>query len=318
MRRVLALLVAVGLVVGAVFVRRAIDDDNDKSSKGTGSDSASAEVICATELGDACREATIDGGPLEGRTVTVEDPGVTAARLSTERSAADVAWLVPSVWVDVVAANRKEAQFGALPRTSKPLAAASLVAVAPRDRADVLTTKCEKDNGWATTCIADAAGGLWSAIGGQPTWGRVEVGLGPRTTTGWLLAVTSAVAGRTGRAGFDTTDLDFDDGFTYWFQQFNAARANPDPVATMVSAPGIYGVAYDLRLGSVKLAEQRGFTIAQPEPPQTAQVVLVGGDGIDTAPLSKALQQQGWNPPNTTGATPLPNGGVLQRLIQTK
>ncbi len=314
MKRALALVVAVGLVVGAVFVRRALDDD-DNGSKGTGSDAASAEVICATELGDACRGATIDGGPLEGRSVTVEDPGVTAARLSTERSAAGVAWLVPSVWVDVVAANRREAQFGALPRKSKPLAQASLVAVAPRDRAAALTATCGED--WATKCVADAAGGPWSAIGGDARWGAVKVGLGPRTTTGWLLAVTSAVAGRTGRADFDTTDLDFDDGFTYWFQQFTGARANPDPVATMVSAPGIYGAAYDLRLGSVHLAEQRGFTIAQPDPAQTAQVVMVGGDGIDTAPLSEALQQQGWSAPNTTTAT-LPNGGVLQRLIETK
>lgn len=316
MRRVLALLVAVGLVVGAVFVRRAIDDDNDKSSKGTGSDSASAEVICATELGDACSEATIDGGPLEGRSVTVEDPGVTAARLSTERSAADVAWLVPSVWVEVVKANRDAAGLRPLPQANKPLAQAPLVAVAPADRAEVLTSQCGE--AWKTSCVADAAGGSWSAIGGQPGWGTVKVGLGPRTTTGWLLAATSAVASRTGLPDFATNDLDVDDGFTYWFQQFAGPVGQRDPVGVLLNAFGTYGVAYDLQLGSVQLVDPQVFTIAQPDPAQTAQVVLVGGDGIDTAPLSKALQQQGWNPPNTTGATPLPNGGVLQRLIQTK
>lgn len=316
MKRALALVVAVVLVVGAVFVRRALDDDNDHGSKDTGSDSASAEVICATELGDACREATSDGGPLEGRSVTVEDPGVTTARLSEDRSVTGVTWLVPSVWVEVVKANRGAAGLRPLPQASKPLAQAPLVAVAPADRAKALTAKYGE--AWKTSSVADAAGGPWSELGGDARWGAVKVGLGARTTTGWLLAATSAVAGRTGLPDFATNDLDVDDGFTYWFQQFTGARANPDPVATMVSAPGIYGVAYDLRLGSVRLAQQRGFTIARPEPPQTAQVVLVGGDGIDTAPLSEALQQQGWSAPNTTTATPLPNGGVLQRLIQTK
>jgi len=313
-RRVLALVLAVGMVVGAVYLRRSLRDDN--SGRSDDGDSGSTSLVyCSTELREVCEAATLDGQPLEGRSVEIEDPGTTAARLSAQSSVRDVGWLVPSVWTAVVAANRQAAGLSVLPTESKPLAEARLVAVARPDQARVLTAKCGKE--WATSCVADAAGQQWSSIGGQPAWGPVKIGLGPRTTTGWLLAVTSAVTGRTGRADFATNDLDADDGFQSWFEQLTAVRPQRDPVGVLLTAPGTYGVAYDLRTAeSIGLASQRGVTLTAPQPPQTAQVVLVGGRDIDVAPLSEILQQQGWSAP--AAAAQPPNGGVLQHLIDTK
>ena len=55
MNRILALIVAVGLVVGAVFIRRALDDDDSSAgSDSNGSGSGVPTLVCATEVADAC------------------------------------------------------------------------------------------------------------------------------------------------------------------------------------------------------------------------------------------------------------------------
>ena len=321
MKRAVALVVAIGLVVGAVFVRRALDD----GGTGDGADGrggSSRVVICATEVASACEAERRDGGVFDGWRVDDEEPGTTAARLSEQKATDDSVWVVPQVWVEVVASNRAAAGLSPLPAASKSIARVGLAAVVPRDRAKALTERCGEQ--WSPSCVAEVAGQPWAAIGGSTTWGAIQIGLGSRDRTGWLLSAVSATAGRVGRTDFASNDLDADDGFDSWFEQFTAAPVSGrgNPVVTMLSAPGTYGVAYDLRLASVALAEQRGFAVrdAAPsdQPSVTADLVVVGGDDLDVAPLATALVGQGWKRPGDLRAAELPNGGTLQTLLDTK
>ncbi len=83
MKAVAALAAAVGLIVAAILVRDALDDDGD-SAGGTSAGSATA-VVCATDLGDACARLEDDVN------VRVEAASVTAERLATAADADEAA-----------------------------------------------------------------------------------------------------------------------------------------------------------------------------------------------------------------------------------
>src|SRR5438094_9728006 len=107
-RRALAAIVAVGMVVGALLVRSRLDDNRQR--KGT-----VLRLVCVEELEQACDAIKADpGSKVE---VTIEPAGDTEARL-VKPGLADVdGWLVPAPWAGLVDGLRKRnplpARFGA-------------------------------------------------------------------------------------------------------------------------------------------------------------------------------------------------------------
>ena len=59
----MALIVAIGLVVGAVFIRRAIDDDDAAADPSDPSSQPTGAILCAADLGDVC--AGVEGATIE-------------------------------------------------------------------------------------------------------------------------------------------------------------------------------------------------------------------------------------------------------------
>ena len=87
LKRLAALLGAVALVVGAILLRNALDDNSNSSSAGP-AEPGSYSLVCSTEFADVCT------GLPDTYAVTIEAAGVTLDRLaSVEPAALPDAWL---------------------------------------------------------------------------------------------------------------------------------------------------------------------------------------------------------------------------------
>lgn len=289
-KRVLALAGAVAMVVVAVLVRTAGDDDTEGgSSEGDGS---GATVVCATELAEACRA-------LPGATVLVEDAGTTADALRTGAMRDDVdGWLVPAVWVDVVASAAPDALVG----RGRLVATSPVVLAVDEARADAVADLCPAPG--LLRCVGDAAGAPWADLGGEAGWGAVRVGVAPAGTGTGLVTLAAAAT-----AFFDGTEFarqDFDlpgegpDGrsFRAWLGDLARAGrvAEPAPVRTLVTARGTYTAAIALRADA--LGRPVAVLDAQPEVLAEATLVQVAGGGRlpDPAPARDVLVAAGWEP----------------------
>ena len=307
-RRVVAAVVAVGLVVGAIVVRRSIDDGSTGGSTGGGSPS----LLCTPETEAACRA-------LGGR-ITVEDPGVTADRLAgaTAELGADL-WVAPKVWIDLVAERRRQASLG-----DGPLAAATpVLANTPLDLVIKDTS--------VTTATAACNGVIdWACIAGPGTRAGIRVGVDPTSTTPGLLtrvALTAALLGTTAYATNDFDDPRFTDGVaalngslvvggqggTTALERLLNIPASSDAATAVgaVATPSVAGAAASSTL-----------KVLTPAPRVSAQAIAAGSrtavSSLDVGELRGALTGHGW----TAGAAPgspansgLPNAGVMVGLI---
>src|SRR5678816_3625589 len=82
------------MIVGAVFVRRAIGDDPKASADPSKDPSAHAtgKVLCASDLGDVCTAL---------RDATIEAPSVTVERLAKGDPLGADAWVVAGPWPQI-------------------------------------------------------------------------------------------------------------------------------------------------------------------------------------------------------------------------
>src|SRR5688572_25642181 len=92
-RTVLALLVAVGLVAGAVYLRGQLDRGEDINPL---TPTEPPIVVCASEFADVCADL---GEDVE---VVIEDAEVTADRLVASDSEPIDGWLVAAPWPQIV------------------------------------------------------------------------------------------------------------------------------------------------------------------------------------------------------------------------
>ncbi len=319
MTRLLAVLVAVGLVVGAVVVRGGLD-----GSDGGGTDGA-FRLRCGRDLAEVCERLAREDPDIE---VSVEDEGVTADRLAAPDARPDFdAWLTVGPWADLVADDRRiaGATGRVLGRPGPVLAAARAAILAQADRAAVLRTHCGTAGvNWA--CIGDATGRPWSEIGGSAAWGVVKPGLAaPDGGTG-LVTVAQAVSSRLGTTDWAANDLD-DPTVAGWFDQLvrgarQADAEGTDPARRFLVIPASFGAVGTVEGRSTAAAGRRGAETIYPEPVSTAEVRLVptagrsaasAADRIGTDRLRDALRAEGW-PTGRDGGPGLPSAGALQAL----
>jgi hypothetical protein len=301
--RLLALLAAAVMVVGAIVVRGLVDDDGGGDSEGGSGDTV--ELVCGTDLLAACNLlAEGDGGPEV--VVTAEDEAVTAQRLADGDPVLDdgTAWLAAGPWPAIAEAGGAE-----LPSLSgsETLARSPAVIVARDDRMSALEAACGTVT-WA--CIGDGAGADWADLGGEATWGRVEVGL-PSTARGdGSAAVNQAVASRVGRSDFATNDLE-DPAVDSWFARLadesGANATGTTPLARFLSVPGSLGVVGASEAEAVdalsSAASAGDYVVVAPEPVVTSDVRLWAGsddalgaalDRLGPDRLASALGRAGW------------------------
>lgn len=291
MKRVIALVVAIGLIVGAVLIRRAIDDDTTAtpSARPRGVDLV---LVCAVELRDACEA-------LDDVTVRIEDAAVTAAALSAGPSDVD-AWAVPAPWPAIVDDTRARAGLEPLFDTGvEPVATSPIVAIGPVDL-----------HGCDWRCIGDRANDDldFGAPASSSGVGLLQVGA---LATGWF-----------GTSDFATND--FDPAFTQWLQGIAAATTVTDePVTRLLQSRAFFDVALSYQaeaspaFDTASEDRRAGLDLLYPAPVAYLDVLVVGiggapGDLASTIGES-LVAEHGWQPiadePNN-----LPRAGVLVAL----
>ena len=268
MRRIVALLVAVGLVIVAVVIRNGINSGGGSKLR----------LVCTPELASVCN------GLGSNVDVTVEEPGTTADRLEKVGAGSLDGWLTPGPWNELVQQARIRAGNPAPLSPSFILARSPIgLAVFP-ERLATLATACGGQPGWK--CLGDAAGKVnWSAIGGHPEWGDIKIGMpDPTQNATGLAALGAATIGYFGTA--DPTAIDVqNDGFRKWLRNLATATKGVPPLDQILAAGASVGdmAATIEAVGSPAVrtsARSPKPTLLYPAPVVSADVVL-GSAGTD-------------------------------------
>ena len=285
MRRALAVLAAVGMVVVAVVVRQAVDDDG-------GSDDANGDdyvVVCATDLVDACEAL---GSSVEVRAAV---PADTAAALADGTLADDVdAWITSTAWLEVVQSRAPQS----LGDGTRMIATSPTVMATAPGRFDAIADLCEGQDVWQ--CLGGHAGTDWADLGdgSHGAWRELKVGVTDPDLAQGLPVLASAAAGYFGTTDFAVNDPAFAD-FEVWLANLAQPSANgdPNPALTMATQPGAYSAAGSDAAIADGLAVRDVGSIA-PDVPVAATIAMVdlpGGDGTpDIDPVRRALVEAGW------------------------
>jgi hypothetical protein len=324
-----ALGAALALIVAAVLVRDALDDD------GAGGQSAGhgTTLVCPTELADACAELEDD------MTVRVEPASATADGLTTAADAdeadADV-WLAPAPWAELVADARARAGTPALlGEPSSVIARSPVVLAIWNERAAALESgACGGPVGWR--CLGAVADRPWGSVGGPSAWGRVNVGLtDPESATG-LVVLGGAASGYFDTADYAANDLDGE--FSGWLGALGAqaGAAGSDVVNEMLTrGAGQFSAVGALEADALDAADRDGVRVIYPAPAATADLVAIpigdaegaAGDIAGNGDLRRALAAAGWRVdgeaqaagvergPELPADDALPGGGVLGALL---
>jgi hypothetical protein len=321
-RRLIAFVVAVGLVGISLVVRSTIIDDDTGGVSAT--NDGPYDLTCVDELAEVCAGiAEASGGRVR---VIVEAAGTTAQRLADAKSidaAATDGWLTLAPWPEIVAERRRFAnEAPVLGPTSGAIARSALVLAGLRERLAVLRAACDDNIDWA--CVGEHAGEPWTAIGGQVAWQDVKPAHAqPLDNANGALVLGQAVTHFfTGTRPEDIGTLDFDrDGFRPWFQRLEtevpreAFAAGAD---VFVPWERLNGVNFSVVGGLETQIERAGFDEAEvlyPEPVASADVVFAAvGDGNDglaefvtDSDAKSALARAAWRVPGQPLAAGLPS-----------
>jgi hypothetical protein len=281
MSRVIAVVVAVALIIGAVFLRNAFDDDDTAAAR----DDDPLSVVCATELAAACD--ALDG--------SVEDAAATASRLIDESLPEIDVWIAPAPWPAMVDEARASAGRDAL------FAHADVVARSP------ITIVAGGDPGDCT----------WRCIGD----GEDTLGMPPATSGFGLLVLGAAATDWFGTADFASNDFDpgFRSWITGLADRV-VVTDDPVTRILQSRAFLALAVSYEAdakqTLDAASVDRKQGLSLQYPRPVTyldatvasvgEAQTAIVAGAGT-------ALLHDGWAGPEST-PTGLPRPGVLLAL----
>ena len=304
MRRALAILAAVGMVVVAIVVRNAVDDDD---SGADGSPDGELVVICSTDLRDACEQ-------LEGSVeVITADSATTAAELAEGALDDEIdAWITSTAWIEVVQSRAPDSLGDARAIGTSP----TVMATAP-GRHEAIVELCSGQDIWQ--CLGENAGTSWGDLGaGSSSWGALKVGLTDPDLAQGLPVLASAAAGYFGNLDFAANDPRINE-FEAWLANLaqTSGSKDPDPALTLATRPGTYSAAGALG-PSVEQVGERGVGTITPDVDVAATVAIVelaAGDGMPgTDRVRDALEDSGWARATDSDLGPTLKPGVMAAL----
>jgi hypothetical protein len=283
--RVLAVVLAVGMIAGALYVRGRIDDDDSGGDSSGGDDNG--QLVCDPVLAEACRAVHDD--------VVEEDAATTAEELFTADRVEFDGWVTPGPWPAMVDALRSAAGRPALfGDGGEAVASSRLALVAPP----------EAPEGWKAVGEAAGAGDL------RLGWRDPATGLG-------VLQVGAFAVGFFDGPDFATNDF-AEPGFTSYLEGIEReAAATGEPLERRLQQGVSFSDAVisfraeaDPLLEDAAPGRREDLQSLYPEPVIAVEAV-VAGDGADD--VGTELQERGWDEPVPSG---LPNPGVLAALWQ--
>lgn len=349
MKRVFALLGAIGLIAAAVLVRGLIDGDiGGDDPGGGGSDAPKTEftIVCVTELASVCDQLREENDKLAVRVEEAQTTLDTLIASDLDPAAAGFdGWLTVNPYPAQVTEQRERALLGpALGEGAGVLARSPMAIVGWNDRLEPLAAACGGTVSWR--CIGEQAGQPWSSVGGQELWGAVKPGqANPAETATGLLTVSQATASYFGSSNFASNDFG-DPAFEAWFSRLErAVPSYPIPPRTPLDDMLSLGQStFDVAgspeaIAAPAVARSRyssNLTLLYPDPMVTADVVLVPLQGApndedvselaESSTLRAALLDGGWRVPGSplpASADPglalpdsdgLPRPGVVEAL----
>lgn len=306
-KRILAVVLAIGLIAGAIALRAALDgDDGANGSDGptTTRQGRRLEVWCLEDLRAPCEEAL--AGDVSLTIGSMEDAMVRLAAADVDDDLPD-AWVtfapLPEMAKDAVARAGGPADSIA---TSTAFVATTHLIVATRpDRAALLGAACVEPALWR--CLGEIAGTKWLDLGGPESFQAIKPAFGdPTRSATALMAWASAVGHYLGREAFSINDVNADDAFTAWGRNLRAADplgGQGDPLAELV----LSRVQRDVAGGTEAAFSQLNGLTRVGEPYGRVDALLCGFAGT-TVPeafqqrLLAALVAAGWSPADPTTA----------------
>lgn len=344
LRRVLALLLAVGMIFGAWQLRGA-REQQARQATGEGA----LTLTCAAPLMEVCRALSEqlrgDGHDLASEPApALAGTGVSGG--TGPPAGTGVSGSTPAGGVLLTLAPLQE--LAGAPADAQMLARSPLVVAMHDERAEVLTEHCGGALSWR--CVGDAVElGRWADIGGEATWGTLKPAHpDPADSEVGLLALGQIATGFFGSSDLGSRQID-DVEFFAWFARFqDAIPALPgvgDPLQVM-AAQGASGMdvlavveaqAVDLLVRSA--ARAPNLRLHPIEPAASADVVaaavgqdegvqdlitavgerapaLLAGAGwrVEGMAASPALEQAGVDLGALPGGNGLPPAGTLEAL----
>lgn len=285
MSRILAVLVTIGMVAGAIYIRDRIDDDGGGGAGGNGG----AQLVCDPVLEAACRAVSGD--------VVVEDAATTAERVIGADSFEGDGWVTAGPWPAMVDELRETAGRTPLFGDGGRVVASSRMAV---------VGPAETPGPWRA--VGDAVGGSDLRLG----WRDPASGLG-------VLQVGAFAVGFFDGPDFATND--FDAAFRSYLEGIeDEAEVARNPLERRLQQ----GVSFAAAVVSFQAEAERLLEEAAPgrrgdlqplypDPVVAVEAVLAGTED-GAGDLRESLNEQGWDVPADRSGLPSP--GVLAALWQ--
>jgi hypothetical protein len=299
----LALIVAIGMVVGAIAVRRAIDDDGATTTTSGGPDSsapaATGKVLCAGDLADVC--SRFDNA-------IVEDPAATVDRLVKGEALGADAWIVTAAWPQIAAERaRSKGQLLPFRLPTTAIARTPLSFFVAKASADNVRSKCGTTLDWK--CLLSAAASV-----------RLDFE-DPSTSTAGLLAVIQQATSLYGSGDFGSNDFRT---FDRELAQLKSGRATAPSGDTVFERFSLFTHA-DVLTGLSAVGNQQlkraqlqdKLVVAAAGPPIAADVVIAlatNTSPVKTADVREAFADAGWDTKDLGPLSALPTPDVMIAL----
>ena len=295
------MIIAIGMIVGAVFVRRAIDDNPSgaTTSPGPSSPTATGNVVCASDLGDVCAGV---------RNAIVEDPAVTVARLVKGEPLAADAWIVAAPWPQIaIEQARSQGLALALTVPTTAIARTPLSFFLLNSAADDVRAKCGAAVDWK--CLLQAGASV-----------RLDFE-DPSTSTAGLLAVVQQATSFYGSDDFGSNDFR---QFDRELAQLKSGRATAPSGATVFERFGLFTHA-DVLSGLASVGNQQlpraqfkgKLVLAPANPPIAADVVVAtttNASPVKSDELRSTFTKAGWTTSDLGPLSVLPTADVMIAL----
>lgn len=309
-KRLLAVVVAAGLIVAAVVIRNEVIDGDDPDSADP---DPATTLVCLSELAGICD--AVRAGRL-GIGVRVETAAATTRAWTADDQRPDEVWLTVAPLPDLVAAERQRLRLDPLDLGADTVGASQLVVAVPNAKADALATECDAGGDLDWRCIGNLTGTPWSDLGGPPG-SSVRPAFAPLDTAVGQLGVTQAVLGYFANAPIDAGDP----GLITWARRLaRAVAASALSGGTPVATVQVRDSALDVAVGfdaEIANARRDRLTVLYAAPMTRVDLVLATPRGV-TAPgavvaaIERAAADAGWTA-NVPG-TPLTADQVAQAV----
>ena len=308
-KRGAAVLVAAGLIVGAVLIRTEVIEGDDG---GTPDVAEATTLVCLTELKPLC-DAVASGVSVTVEHLDVGDAISEFAALEAGRHDAHRMWLTIAPFPEIVEQARAAARDEPLAFDSQAVATSELVLALPADKHSLLEFACGDPVDWR--CLGDAAGRSWEQLvpeGGGA--GNVRPAFPSIATAVGRLGIAAALGDYFGDRPIDPLDPE---GILWLRRLVNVVPASTlssgSPITALRQRRGLdVAVGVQAELGNPR---DTSFDTIYAAEMARVDIVLAVPDGV-SAPsglvtqLTAAATAAGWSDPGTAVGTVLPANTV--------